>query len=1109
MRKPSLLLLAAMTSLSTMAQRDITSTYITNPTLATNTNGWTNVNFNTPEQGNNTIGWASEAYAGWDKLTLREYSLTQTITLPRGHYRLANYSFYRQGAKATDNKEKSLAYLKAGDQRVAIKTLGSITPESYANNQAEGANCFDSKMYRNVVEFDVASDNTPIEIGLEGTFDEMRSWMIAGMFELFDLDQLPTEDVPTDVTYAITNSGFEYRNTGGWTMTPTNAFAHQVNNDFAGKAGGYYGERWQASGGLSDCSIEQTLTDMPAGYYTLSAKVKYNGTGASIYANDAQTAITANQLDRYAVRKKIQRGDDLTIGIRVNSGTGNWIAFDQFQLTYYPIDLTSLKAKFAQLRTEAEALMAQPMYDDALAALQAATVPPIDDEDAYIATNEALEAAIPAAKASIQQYAIDHLTEGSSIDFTHKLKNPDFEQGDQGWDKTQNQTGGGSWGVVEEDGNNIFQSTYNNYMRHETIYQEGITLPAGTYRLSARLKGQPKDDLSTYIYATDGGVNHWANPVFAGNTWYGYLKRIAGGEWTTTELFFTLKAVTTMRIGVLSWGNNWQDGIGGAFAIDDWHLEMVKTANPKHMLGDVTGTGRVDARDVALLVDALQNGTTDALYDGADANNDYTIDAADVHAAATQALATTPTLASPAPVYNMVVYAEQSNAENKLGDTYQLASVLYGDKSAISSVGRAVTTLNIGIEGIANVESVSIAASDRHQIAGAMTYDTKFKNYAAAMKPAPSAYAKGMESDVVTVRNDDATTTFTAYLMPTQLTQGITVTVTTTDGKRYAEDFPTINAGEANTLTFTSQTESSNWMATIPGNTYFGMVSTPGAHDACTRGSSFGTSAECQDLTLEEQLAAGVRQFDLRPGYFYTETITEDNLYIYHGQICTDILYRDAIKTLVDFLEQHPTEALSIVMVKENNKPFIGSNWTDRSSEMWAVINAVQERYKDRMKILDNANATLSDYRGKIAYVNRTGTTVPYTTRITNWPDNATVSNYACEVGPFRANVQDAYNKNGTNKQTEVKSMLDLSTADTDHTHLYYNYLSSANSPKTYAKATNPVIATYLADITGPVGYLLADYIGSTSVSGGSDLLRAIIAQNQKYVFEGRTRVTK
>ncbi len=134
---------------------------------------------------------------------------------------------------------------------------------------------------------------------------------------------------------------------------------------------------------------------------------------------------------------------------------------------------------------------------------------------------------------------------------------------------------------------------------------------------------------------------------------------------------------------------------------------------------------------------------------------------------------------------------------------------------------------------------------------------------------------------------------------------------------------------------------------------------------------------------------------------------------------------------------------------------------------------------------------------------------MPYTTRITNWPDNATVSNYACEVGPFRANVQDAYNKNGTNKQTEVKSMLKLSTADTDHTHLYYNYLSSANSPKTYAKATNPVIATYLADITGPVGYLLADYIGSTSVSGGSDLLRAIIAQNQKYVFEGRTRVTK
>lgn len=54
-------------------------------------------------------------------------------------------------------------------------------------------------MYRNVVEFEIASDNTTIEIGITGTFDLKQSWCIAGMFELFDLNDLASVSSPTDV----------------------------------------------------------------------------------------------------------------------------------------------------------------------------------------------------------------------------------------------------------------------------------------------------------------------------------------------------------------------------------------------------------------------------------------------------------------------------------------------------------------------------------------------------------------------------------------------------------------------------------------------------------------------------------------------------------------------------------------------------------------------------------------------------------------------------------------------------------------------------------------------------------------------------------------------
>lgn len=353
---------------------------------------------------------------------------------------------------------------------------------------------------------------------------------------------------------------------------------------------------------------------------------------------------------------------------------------------------------------------------------------------------------------------------------------------------------------------------------------------------------------------------------------------------------------------------------------------------------------------------------------------------------------------------------------------------------------------------------------------------------------------------------------YTAYLFPVALPQGVIVTLRTTEGKFYSQTFTGINVGKANDLTFTASTPSGNWMATLPGNTNWSMISTPGSHDAATSGVS-GTGsnyAKCQSDDLATQLANGVRCFDIRPGYMLNTTITADNLYIYHSTYSTKVLYRDAIKIFADFLDQHPSEAITIIMVKEKNN---SNRYTDRSSEMWAVVNAVQEQYKKYMHLLDHSYYTLDDFRGKICYINRTGTDVPYTTRITNWPDDATVSDYTCAIGgTCYANVQDAYNTNGTDKQNMVKSMFATSSANTDRSRFYINYTSSAyklfgSAPLTYAKATNPVIASYLSEgsIPGPTGYIMSDDMGAASNSGFT-LLKAIIEQNYRYVFKGRSR---
>lgn len=349
------------------AQRDITAKYIKNATLSEGTTGWNVVNReNGPAQGNNTTGYALEFYAGWGSLAVTSYSMTQNITLPKGSYRLVNYSFFRQGLRYNTDPGKSLAYLKAGATQVPIKTLGSISGiptdgdnGGYANSMADGANVFDSKMYRNVVEFTTDADNTTVEIGIVGTFDLKQSWCIAGMFELFDMEDLASVSSPTDVTYAITNPGFEYRNLAGWT---NNGMVYQ-NNNWNKKVGIGFVEKWQENPGLPNATLTQQLTGLPNGLYELSVYAhninqRNNDApakGLFLTAGTAQTEIGA--YGQYKVRATVTDGT-LPIGLKLDGCTGNWFAADCFQMLFYGDPDAAMRDLIASYIVEAEALLA-------------------------------------------------------------------------------------------------------------------------------------------------------------------------------------------------------------------------------------------------------------------------------------------------------------------------------------------------------------------------------------------------------------------------------------------------------------------------------------------------------------------------------------------------------------------------------------------------------------------------------------------------------------------------------------------------------------------------------------------------------------------------------
>ncbi len=546
---------------------------------------------------------------------------------------------------------------------------------------------------------------------------------------------------------------------------------------------------------------------------------------------------------------------------------------------------------------------------------------------------------------------------------------------------------------------------------------------------------------------------------------------------------------------------------------------LITTLFPLHLcaqhkgpyIGDLNGDNRVTIADLCILTHTLVSDTDAPAPRTADVDQNGTINLSDAEALAGFILHGTLTSLPPIKL-QASVYAQQLNSENTAGPDYQITSI----QNAVGPVDAApiFTALTLDISAIPDVQSVSIFARGKEKIAGPMSCNILEDQYTPTFSDgtAPSVYVSNMASDVVQVINDNNATTLHAYLRPVTLSQGVTVTVRTTDGTLHSQDYSTVDASEP--LVFTETKAPGCWMATVPGNVYFSMLSTPGAHDAATsKITGFSASAaKCQDDDLATLLANGVRMFDIRPGYMGTTTLTDSNLYIYHGQVSTNVLYTDAISIFADFLKGHPSESISIVQVKENNKPTLGgSEYSDRSSEMWAVINACQNQYADYFLNVDHSYYTLDDLRGKIMFFNRNGTATARGFMITNWPDNGMITDYSAKIAnTCYANIEDNYNDKGDTKKNDIKTMLDYASSNTNKARYHFTYTSVAyawgSSITKSAEDMNPYTAGHLTSaLNGPAGYVLSDFMGSSSYSG-KNLLNAIVAQNYKYAFIGRTR---
>ncbi|MFF5938769.1 phosphatidylinositol-specific phospholipase C [Streptomyces sp. NPDC012508] len=145
-----------------------------------------------------------------------------------------------------------------------------------------------------------------------------------------------------------------------------------------------------------------------------------------------------------------------------------------------------------------------------------------------------------------------------------------------------------------------------------------------------------------------------------------------------------------------------------------------------------------------------------------------------------------------------------------------------------------------------------------------------------------------------------------------------------------------------------------DWMAGHGDPTPLQKLTIPGTHDS---GARFGGLwSECQNTTLAQQLAAGIRFFDIRC------RVTGGSFAIHHGPSYQNMMFGDVLIACRDFLAAHPSETV-LMRVKQ-----------EYSSDSDATFRAVFDDYLDNrgwrslFRIGDTLPA-LGEARGKVVLI--------------------------------------------------------------------------------------------------------------------------------------------
>ena len=225
------------------------------------------------------------------------------------------------GSKGDNDSQRRLAYVVPAYDEEKGWTLKNVTSGAWV-----GA-------WDNVVEDgqEFAANKTESTAAHLEIYRILRTdWM-----KRYDKLEKATETNPVNITYLINNPSFERYDEQAKPIAWVSEGEGVIEKGYlSGCDNKLYMNNWQSSGRLSDRSVSQTVYNLPAGKYRLTAYSMCGADGALLFAGDKTAEMKHEGNADTSLDFDLTEKTNLTLGVRLANYGGNNFKFDNIRLFY-------------------------------------------------------------------------------------------------------------------------------------------------------------------------------------------------------------------------------------------------------------------------------------------------------------------------------------------------------------------------------------------------------------------------------------------------------------------------------------------------------------------------------------------------------------------------------------------------------------------------------------------------------------------------------------------------------------------------------------------------------------------------------------------------------